>query len=295
MKNKNIILTVLAVLCLVLVLGVGYTVLNDKKQKTPSADRKKETEEDNLSSDVVTVDGKKYRLNTDIQTILFMGIDKEAKAEINNSPGENGQSDSLNLLILNNAEKTAKILQISRDSMVDIDIYGVAGDKLMTEPGQIALQYAYGDGEERSCLLTAEKVSDLLYGIRVNSYCSLTLEGMVRATDAIGGITLTVPEDYTAIDSAFSKGAVVELNGELAEKYVRTRDINVLDSNVQRMERQSQFMNALIEKLRSIEDKNQYVSIYQDMEQYMVTDLTVDEIMKLSEYCLLYTSDAADE
>ena len=149
MKNKNIILTVLAVLCLVLVLGVGYTVLNDKKQKTPSADRKKETEEDNLSSDVVTVDGKKYRLNTDIQTILFMGIDKEAKAEINNSPGENGQSDSLNLLILNNAEKTAKILQISRDSMVDIDIYGVAGDKLMTEPGQIALQYAYGDG----CLL----------------------------------------------------------------------------------------------------------------------------------------------
>ena len=64
-----------------------------------------------------------------------------------------------------------------------------------------------------------------------------------------------MPEDYTAVDPAFEKGAEVTLNGELAEKYVRKRDIEVLDSNNQRMERQSQFMDALIEKMQSIQSE----------------------------------------
>ena len=59
--------------------------------------------------------------------------------------------------------------------MVGIDIYDVTGNKLMTEEGQIALQYAYGDGAEESCRLTSEKVSDLMYGVNVDSYFSLTL------------------------------------------------------------------------------------------------------------------------
>ena len=125
----------------------------------------------------------------------------------------------MNLLVINKVEKTAQILQISRDSMIDIDIYDVTGNKLMTEDGQIALQYAYGDGEERSCQLTAGKVSELLYGVDVDSYLSLTLDGLVAATDAVGGITVTVPEDYTEIDPSFEKGATITLNGELAEKY----------------------------------------------------------------------------
>ena len=42
-----------------------------------------------------------------------MGVDKEEKADLGNNPGENGQSDSLNLLALNKEEKTAQIIQIS--------------------------------------------------------------------------------------------------------------------------------------------------------------------------------------
>lgn len=64
----------------------------------------------------------------------------------------------------------------------------------------------------------------------------------------------------------FEKGAEVTLNGELAEKYVRKRDIEVLDSNNQRMERQSQFMDALIEKMQSIQSETEYLSLYQKLE-----------------------------
>lgn len=283
MKNNKFI-AILAIVCVILLCGVGYTILNGKNKDETRDVPASSTDNEEKSSDTIVVDGREYRLNTNIQTVLFMGIDKNAKSDMGDRTGENGQSDSLNLLIVDRETKRAQILQISRDSMVDIDIYSASGEKMISEPGQIALQYAYGDGEEESCRLTAGKVSELLYGVSVDSYLSLTMEGMVKAADAIGGVTLTVPEDYTWIDPAFSKGTTLTMDGEMVEKYVRSRDTEVLDSNVQRMERQSQFMGALIEKLQSVKETSNYLSLYQQMEPYMVTNMTADEMKSLSEY-----------
>ena len=283
MKNNKFI-AILAIVCVILLCGVGYTILNGKNKDETRDVPASSTDDAEKSSDTIVVDGREYRLNTNIQTVLFMGIDKDAKSDMGDRAGENGQSDSLNLLIVDRETKKAQILQISRDSMVDIDIYSASGEKMISEPGQIALQYAYGDGEEESCRLTAGKVSELLYGVNVDSYLSLTMEGMVKAADAIGGVTMTVPEDYTWIDPAFSKGATLTMDGEMVEKYVRSRDTEVLDSNVQRMERQSQFMGALIEKLQNVKETSNYLSLYQQMEPYMVTNMTADEMKSLSEY-----------
>lgn len=37
--------------------------------------------------------------------------------------------------------------------MTAVDIYDMSGDFVGTEEMQLALQYAYGDGEKRSCWL----------------------------------------------------------------------------------------------------------------------------------------------
>lgn len=280
MKNKNKLLAVLGIVCILLVGLVVFTMFQDKKKVEKTITSSGTSSESNF----ITYKGVKYKKNSDIKTMLFIGVDKAAKADLHNSPGENGQSDSLNLLIMNQDTNKAQILQISRECMVEIDIYGEDGEKLMATEGQIALQYAYGDGEEKSCRLTSEKVSGLLFGTSINSYLSLTLEGMVVATDAIGGVTLTVPEDYTAIDPAFEQGKTITLNGELAEKYVRTRDIEVLDSNNQRMERQAHFMNALIREMQEIGGTMKYAEIYQKLEPYMVSNMTADELKEISEY-----------
>ena len=286
MKNKNTIIVVLAVLCCILIGGVGYTVFFADKSENEKDDKSSESElkEETSNSDKIVVDGVEYRPNTNLQTVLFMGIDKQAKGVDGSRPGENGQSDSLNLLIVDRETKQAKILQINRDSMVDVEVYSVDGVKVRTELMQIALQYAYGDGEEQSCRLTAERVSELLYGVDVQSYLSLTLEGMSEIADAIGGVQMTIPEDYTAIDPAFVKGATITMDGKLVEKYVRTRDIDELDSNLDRMKRQQQFMNALIQKIQGMEGQAQYMSLYQKMEPYMVTNMTAEEMLALKEY-----------
>ena len=182
MKNRNLVIVILAVICAGLLAGVVYTVTKGKSgtQKKQEASAEAGADETESQSGIIEEDGKKYKLNPDIKTVLFMGVDKEEKADLGNNPGENGQSDSLNLLVLNKEEKTAQIIQISRDSMVGIDIYDVTGNRLMTENGQIALQYAYGDGAEESCRLTSEKVSELMYGVNVDSYFSLTLRGWLQ-------------------------------------------------------------------------------------------------------------------
>lgn len=285
MKNKkeNRIIILLSIVCILLLGAVGFTVYRSLDKRDNAKESGGHSGE--LQSDVIEVDGVSYKLNRNLKTVLFLGIDKRSFADMGDRPGENGQSDSLNLLVADKETRKAQILQISRDCMVDIDIYAANGEKLMLEQGQIALQYAYGDGKQHSCNLTTKKVSELLYGVDIPYYFSLTLEGMVHASDILGGVTLTVPEDYTSIDSSFVKGQTITLRGEKVEKYVRTRDTDILESNVDRMQRQSQFMSALIEQMQSHGAQvSGYYTLYQEMEEYMVTNMTADEIMDLSEY-----------
>ncbi len=277
MKKSRIKTAVIFLVILVLIV-FAYILLHGDKEKKPVLSGELDTQ-----GQYITYNGKQYETNAEIKTVLFLGVDKEAKAELSQTPGENGQSDSINLLVLNTKEKTGQILQISRDSMVDVDIYDFNGQHITTEKGQITLQYAYGDGKEKSCRLTAEKVSELLFGVHVQDYLSLTLEGITAATDAVGGVTLTVPKDYTKIDPSFEEGATVTLDGAKAEKYVRSRDQESLEGNNERMERQAQFMQALIRQMQSAESGD-YQSIYRQLEPYMVTNMSAKELEDLSDY-----------
>ena len=65
---------------------------------------------------------------------------------------------------------------------------------------------------------------------------------------------------------------------------LKNMSVKVLDINNQRMERQSQFMDALIEKMQNIQSKTEYLSLYQKLEDYMTTNMTADEMEELADY-----------
>ena len=196
MKHKNSILVLLGVLCLILVGAVVYTAFI----RQPDAVETDSEASEGSGGRYITYKGKEYRRDQNVQALLLMGVDRESTAQVGEQTGDAGQADSLNLLILNKKEQTAKILQISRDSAVDIDVYDENGSKVMTAEGQLCLQYAFGDGGGRSCRLTVEKTEELLGGIDIDSYLALTLDGIKVAVDAAGGIPITVPEDEEAVD-----------------------------------------------------------------------------------------------
>ena len=241
---------------------------------------------DNESSKIITYDGKSYVYNKNLKTVLFMGVDSREEATVQEYSGTSGQSDTLLVLILNKESKTTDLLAISRNSMVELQLYSIDGEYVTTTTGQIALQYAYGDGEKKSCRLTKEAVSNLLYGIPIDAYVSLNLDGIVSLVSAFGGIEYTFTEDETEIDPEFTKGTTLLMDGAKTERYVRYRDITVTGSNEQRMKRQFKFLRSTFSqvKKKADSDSKMYDILLDSVEPYMVTDMTAEEIKVLSDY-----------
>lgn len=284
-KNKiQVLIVLLTVLAVAAAAAAGYVAFQNQKNTEGNASATTQK----VESTGITYHGEKYVYNSDIRTILIMGVDKDEVVTVKENTGRSGQSDFLVVAVLDQKNQTITLLQISRDAMTDVKIYGMDGDYLTTETAQVATQYAYGDGEKRSCQLTRDAVSHLLYDIRIHDYLSLNMAGISPIVDAIGGVDITVPQDYTAIDPAFVQGNTITLNGEQAEKYVRSRDITVTGSNTGRMERQTQFIQALLQKVQASEDGGNAMlqQFWSAGQPYMTTDMGLDTLQRLAEYSM---------
>jgi len=193
------------------------------------------------------------------------------------------------ILSLDQETETGRVLQISRDCMTQVDLYDVSGNYFTSVEAQLATQYAYGNGEKSSCWAMEKTVGELLQDVPIDAYLSLNIDAIGSLNDAVGGVTLTIPEDYTAIDPAFASGAKVTLNGEQAERYVRYRDTNVAGSNNERMERQVQYITALFSALKNAagEEDSYYERFSSYLRPYMVTDMDGQQIDSFVNYQFL--------
>lgn len=279
MNKREKIIAIMIAIAVVLVAGLfGYGIW----KKHAAKETVKEDAEVYEDPSYITYKGKRYEYNHHLKNILFMGVDKPEQLQ-ESEVGQGGQTDTLILMSLNRENKMITLLQIPRDTMTDIDIYDIDGEFLSTERGQISLQYAYGDGKKKSCRLTMDAVSDLLYEIPVDSYMAMSVDGIAEITTLMGGVTLTVPKDYTHIDPAFKAGETIALAGEQAEKYVRYRDVEVAGSNAERMERQEQFMEALARQIQG-KDTAWYKQLLEESQEYLTMDLSLEEVDRMRSY-----------
>lgn len=289
--NKKIILAVAILMVFCGAGAIGYVAAQNQKAAAVVSKNDAATgqEADGEEDTGLTVKdgGETYTYNPNLKTFLFLGVDKTGEVTLQENAGRGGQSDCIILFVLDKVNKTTTMLEISRDSMVDIDIYGISGDYVATEKAQLATQYAYGDGEKRSCWLTRKKVTELMGDhVRIDGYISLNIAGIATLNDAMGGVSITVPEDYTAIDPLFAKGATITLTGEQAESYVRSRDSDVTGSNVARMERQTQYLEALFTQMQGKLDTATITRLQSSASPYLVTDLTLDEMKQMGSYTM---------
>lgn len=298
MKNNRKIVSILAVIIGVFIIAAGVFLFLRFRDRQSVPDFETEISEgadsaqgsgSGTSGKEITWEGKNYVYNSDIRNILFLGVDKKnEEMEIQEYAGYGGQADCIILLSLNTKEKTAAMLNISRDCMTDIDIYDMSGDFIGSQKSQLALQYAYGDGEKRSCWLMKKAVANLLNDVPIHGYIALNIDGISIINDVLGGVEITIPADYTSIDEAFVEGTTLTLSGSQAEKYVRYRNIEELGSNNGRMERQNQFLKALVRLLKEkISENSSLVDTLFDVGQpYMTTDLTADQMKEYASYAL---------
>ncbi len=225
-----------------------------------------------------------YAYKEDILTFLFMGIDKNSEVQEVAEGTNGGQADALFLAVMDPSEKAVRVIGINRNTMADIDIYNEEGAYVTTTKAQIAVQHGFGNGMEESCGYQIKAVAKLLYGLPVHGYAAVNMSAISDINDAVGGVEVEVLEDLTVKDPALAKGERIRLTGEQAFWYVKYRDTEQFASADRRLDRQKQYLNALIGAAKQAvrQDVTAALDLYKEISSRMVTDITLDEAAYLA-------------
>lgn len=288
-KAKKIIIIVLAVLLAIVLALVGtFLILTYVgKSQFHDADTHISAEEVTIEDETtITYNGEKYTLNENIVSVLVMGIDRENVNE-NFGSGNNGQADVIFVATIDTETKRTCIIPISRETMVDVNLYTQDGKFAGTNREQLCLAYAYGDTTEQSSQNVLTSVKRLLYGINISSYVTIEMEGVEKLTDLVGGVNITCLEDMWTKRLAASKGEKLTLNGIQSTAYIQYRDDDI-EANARRMARQKQFLSALMNKT-SNEISNDYTklaTLYTAISPFFNSDISFAQIAYLAQNCL---------
>ena len=288
-RQRKICMLLIIILIIVLsVLGGGYYLLSQKNAASPqnggqNSDSRNQTDL-SQNSDIVEYKGETYKYNDHLSNYLFLGIDTRETVDTYQSQVDAGQADAIFLVSMDRATEKIKVLFIPRDSMTRIEVFNPYGQSLGETTDHLNIQYAFGDGKEKSCELMKTAVSDMLDGLPIQGYCSMNMDGISVITDFVGGIQLTIPDDSLAdVNPEYKKGAVVDITGETAEQFVRYRDIDKTQSALVRQERQKTFLQALVQKAqeKAGEDAGFVTGLYGSVKSYTVTNMGNDIFAKL--------------
>ena len=292
-KTKTVAPALIAILLLVAI-GGGLLYLHFWDNARQAAEQPETgAEEDEIPGRLtVNYQGEQYRLRSDLDTFLVLGLDKfstttsDPEYYINNQ-----QSDFLLLMIVNDADQSYCALHINRDTMAEIQRLGMGGKKLDVFQGQLALAHTYGSGGKDSCRNTVQAVSRFLYDVPIDHYFSMTMDAIPVLNDLVGGVTVHIDDDFSAVDPGMEQGKDVRLVGQQALTFIRARGEMADSSNLSRMVRQREFINALYKQMSAKlrEDDGFTRKLANRLSDFTVSDLTTSELSRVADQFKNYT------
>lgn len=283
-RKRNLIILVILII-LVTILGGGYYFWNQNASETGSGISEEGAKGQAVTDEnTVQYQGNTYKYNDHLSNYLFMGIDTRDNVDSYESQADAGQADAIFLVSMDRATEQLKVLFIPRDSMTKIEVLNPSGKSFGMTTDHINIQYAYGDGKQKSCELMKTAVSNMLNGLPIQGYCSMNMDGISTITDFVGGVEITVPDNsLEEVNPDFKEGASVTLTGENAEQFVRYRDTEKSQSALVRQERQKTYLQALLKKVQeqASEDAGFVTDLYDSIRDYTVTNMGNDIFAKL--------------
>lgn len=278
-KRENLknaaIFTIILLLVLVFLIGglhiLGSTVLQNGAGQEPT-DKK-----------TIIRDGVEYFPRQDICVTLLMGIDRGGPANDSGSHRNDGTADMVMLLIFNETQKDYTILFLDRDTMLTMPASDLEGRPDGTCFGQLALAHTFGNGLERSCENVKEAVSAFLYDLKIDHYVSMDLDAIAMMNDALGGVKVTVTEDFSHVDPTIPTGEVL-LRGQQALRYIRTQENAADPLNLTRIHRQMDYMRGFFTAFRASAHQSMgfLASAYTKISPYMITDCSTGALLRMA-------------
>ena len=233
-------------------------------------------------------DGKTYTQRKDVDAYLIMGIDKDGKVARGETALDGGQADMLEVLVVDHAAKTWRLLAIDRNTLTNIEVLNEDGSSAGMQYMQICLAHGYSYGLDDGCIKTANAVKDLLLNRKMDGYYSLNMGGIGELNDLVGGVPITVTEEFLEIDPDLTVGETIVLDGEMAEKFVRARMNMQDDRNELRVARQEVYLDSFVKRFDEL-SQEEILNIYDTMMDYVVTNMGSGTFADLTSVCKEYT------
>lgn len=265
---------VMAVLLLAALLGLVYlagSLLDGAEQPEPMGSIEGRFE----PTSTLLHEGKEYGYYENYFTnILLIGVDKTDIGE-QSEYRSGGQADFLMLVSIDRHGRTVTPIHIDRDTVTDVKVYSPFGHAAGTKRMQICLAHSFGASNKVNCDNTIWAVEKLLEGITIDHYLVLDMTGIAKLNDALGGVTVTLKDDFSHLDPSMTVGTTMRLSGKQAEYFVRGRHEVGDHSNLQRMSRQREFLEKLVDLLtQQISQSSMFVNeLFEELEDHMYTSM----------------------
>jgi len=165
---------------------------------------------------------------------------------------EGERSDTMMLVHLSTDHDKVSVVSLPRDSLVTIPAHrsngseGAKGTPIPSRQGKLNWAYTYGGST-----LTIETIEQTT-GIRIDHYVEVNFLGFIKVVDALGGVRLCTEQPIDDAKSGLRMPAgPSHVNGEKALAYARARYTLTGGSDLGRIDRQQQFMSALMSQALS--------------------------------------------
>ena len=216
-----------------------------------------------------------------VMTILGIGVDTSDDEYFY------GLADVVRIARIDFVTPKVSVLAIPRDIWVKIprisDHYGITEGKLNQAYfyGTKAMGYYDGPGAGPG-LMSLTLVEN--FGLYVDKYGTVNMSTLARMIDAVGGIDIYVPESVDGREQGlgFFSAGQQHFTGEEAIRFSRIR---YQDSDIQRIDRQTQVLYALQDKVLSPSVLPRIPKIIASFRDSIITDLSPKDISNLT--CLL--------
>ncbi|MFF3403986.1 LCP family protein [Streptomyces sp. NPDC002659] len=189
-------------------------------------------------------------VSLEAQNILLLGSDTRSGAgnsKYGRDDGGSQRADTTILLHIAADRQSATAMSVPRDLMVDIPSCREP-DGTRTKPQFAQFNWAFEFGGAACTIRTVEGFT----GIRIDHHMVVDFRGFKAMVDAVHGVEVCLKEPIDDADAHLRlRAGKQKLNGEQALGFVRARKSIGNGSDTERMERQQQFLGALVKKVQS--------------------------------------------
>lgn len=289
MKGKNLYRRIVVIAAVVMAAAGIYLAVRqlEKKFLANPATQKESTEVPDIKETIrgtLKLGGKKYAWTHKMESYLIIGTDASGNASAKGKEYKGTMADFLLVLAVDRTDHTYSMIQLNRDTITEVTLMQTDGSGMASAEEQICTAHWYGGNPIQSCENTVEAVSGLLGGIPFTGYYALNMEDIPVLNRMVGGVTVTIEDDFSKVDPTLIKGSTLKLSDKQAYTYVHDRFDVGDERNISRMKRQRNYMEAFLKQARAEYEKDSgfVMDLYRELKDTTVTDLTGKKISRLA-------------